>query len=299
MTFKQLEAFYWAAILGSFSTASNRLNITQSTLSKRVAELETSLGVSLFDRSAQRSVLTEHGQRILEHTHKILQMEGELMDLLSKPQPLIGTCRFGISELTALTWFPKFVSHVNQLHPGLILEPYVDLGSALEKRLIRGELDFAILPRSVASTGVLSSIPLATLDFAWMASPKRIQAGKTLTINDIQEHPVIVMTSDSRLTESFQTWASQYHVSTKRVLACNSLSAIVGLTIADVGISFLPRRFLEPMIEVKKLNAFQSDPPLPSIDYCFRWRADDTRSLAPTLAKIAQQEVDYTLTYGF
>ncbi|ALK96078.1 hypothetical protein AB595_08705 [Massilia sp. WF1] len=299
MTLKQLEAFYWAATLGSFSTAANRLNITQSTLSKRLAELEASLGASLFDRSAQRSVLTEHGQRILEHAHKMLVMEGEIKSLLCLPQSLSGTCRFGISELTALTWFPNFVSRINQLHPQLVLEPYVDLGSALEKKLMRGELDFAIVPHTRAGNGLLSSMPLATLDFAWMASPKRIKAGKTLTVEEIQQHPIIVMTSESRLTESFHNWSSQHKVSARRVLACNSLSAIVGLTIADVGISFLPRRFLEPMVEHGKLNAFQSEPPLPSIEYCFRWRTDDTRTLVPTLAQLAGTEVNYSLAYGF
>jgi DNA-binding transcriptional LysR family regulator len=299
MTLKQLEAFYWAATLGSFSIASNRLNITQSTLSKRLAELESSLGVSLFDRSAQRSMLTEHGRRILEHAHRMLTMEEEIKSLLCLPQPLSGTCRFGISELTALTWFPNFVSKINQQHPQLVLEPYVDLGSALEKKLLRGELDFAIVPHTGTGNGFLSSMPLATLDFAWMSSPKRIQAGKTLTIEEIQQHPIIVMTSESRLTESFQNWSSQNSVSARRVLACNSLSANVGQTIADVGISFLPRRFLEPMVEQGKLNAFQSDPPVPSIEYCFRWRTDDTRSLVPTLAQLAQLEVNYSLAYGF
>ncbi|MFJ3055384.1 LysR family transcriptional regulator [Herbaspirillum sp. NPDC087042] len=299
MTLKQLEAFYWAATLGSFSIASTRLNITQSTLSKRLAELETSLGVSLFDRSAQRSVLTEHGQHILDHAHRILVMEGELKALLDMPQPLSGTCRFGVSELTALTWFPKFVSRINAEHPLLVLEPYIDLASALEKKLLRGELDFAILPRTASDTTQLSAIPLATLEFAWMSSPRRIAAGKVLSKKDIQLHPVITMTSESRLTESFHLWAAQHGVPARRVLACNSLSAIVGLTIADVGISFLPRHFLQPMVDQHKLNAFQCDPPLPSIEYCLRWRSDDTRALVPSLASLAQQEVDYTLTYGF
>jgi DNA-binding transcriptional LysR family regulator len=299
MTLKQLEAFYWAAMLSSFSAASNRLNITQSTLSKRVAELETSLGISLFARSANRTMLTEHGQRVLAKAHEMLMMEADIKSLHGAPQPLSGNCRFGISELTALTWFPNFVSRINELHPQLLLEPYVDLGSALEKKLIRGELDFAILPKTSSGNALLSTVPLATLDFAWMAAPRRIAAKEELTIQEIEQHPIIVMTSESRLTESFQHWSSHNNVTVRRVLACNSLSAIVGLTVADVGISFLPRRFLEPMVQQGKLCAFQSKPALPTIEYCFRWRADDTRTLGPTLAQLALEEVDYSLTYGF
>lgn len=247
--------------------------------------------------------LTEHGQQVLGKAHEMLMKEAEIKSLRGGVQPLSGMCRFGISELTALTWFPNFVSRINQLHPQLVLEPYVDLGSALEKKLMRGELDFAILPKTESMNSMLVSVPLATLEFAWMASPKRIRSTpgqqRELTVEEIQRHPIIVMTSESRLTESFQNWSMQNNMAARRVLACNSLSAIVGLTVADVGISFLPRRFLHPMVEQGKLNAFQSRPALPSIDYCFRWRADDTRMLAPTLSQLALDNVDYSLTYGF
>lgn len=52
MTLKQLEAFYLAATLGSFSLAAQRAHVTQSSLSKRIAELEAYLGTGLFDRSS-------------------------------------------------------------------------------------------------------------------------------------------------------------------------------------------------------------------------------------------------------
>ena len=43
MILKQIEAFYWAAKLGSFAIAAQRLQVTQSSLSKRIAELEESV----------------------------------------------------------------------------------------------------------------------------------------------------------------------------------------------------------------------------------------------------------------
>ena len=51
MTLKQLEAFYWAATCASFAVAAERLHLSVSSLSKRIAELEDALGRPLFDRS--------------------------------------------------------------------------------------------------------------------------------------------------------------------------------------------------------------------------------------------------------
>ena len=62
MTLKQLKAFYWAATLGSFAIAADRLAISQSSLSKRIAELELALGAELFDRSTRRAIVTDGGR---------------------------------------------------------------------------------------------------------------------------------------------------------------------------------------------------------------------------------------------
>ena len=61
MTLKQLEAFYWAASAASFLVAAQRLHVSQSTLSKRIAELESQLRAPLFDRSGHRARLSASG----------------------------------------------------------------------------------------------------------------------------------------------------------------------------------------------------------------------------------------------
>jgi DNA-binding transcriptional LysR family regulator len=58
---RQLEAFYWAAKLGSFTAAAQRLRTTQSAVSMRVCELERRLGATLFDRR-HRAAITPRGR---------------------------------------------------------------------------------------------------------------------------------------------------------------------------------------------------------------------------------------------
>src|SRR5574343_538717 len=65
MTLKQLEAFYWAASCATFAMAAERVHLSVSSLSKRIAELEASLGQVLFDRAGHRAALTEAGTRLL------------------------------------------------------------------------------------------------------------------------------------------------------------------------------------------------------------------------------------------
>src|SRR3546814_12631871 len=63
ITLKQLEAFNWIAKLGTFERAAAKLNTTQSAISKRIQELEASIGLPLLDRSHRGARLTRTEER--------------------------------------------------------------------------------------------------------------------------------------------------------------------------------------------------------------------------------------------
>ncbi|MEH3087984.1 MAG: substrate-binding domain-containing protein, partial [Xylophilus ampelinus] len=114
------------------------------------------------------------------------------------------------------------------------------LARNLERKVLRGELDFAIAPGPSQVNQVASTV-VGRVDFSWVASPERIAPGTLLRQRDLEMHPVIVMTEGSGLTRAIESWAAEKGIALQRTLACNSLMAIVALVSADLGISFLPR----------------------------------------------------------
>ena len=92
MTLEQLEAFYLAATLGSFALAAQRVHVTQSSLSKPIAELEAWVGAELFDRSGQRAQLTEAGHRILAVAKQMLELKEGIREALDGAPVLEGPC---------------------------------------------------------------------------------------------------------------------------------------------------------------------------------------------------------------
>jgi len=292
MTLKQIEAFYWAANLGSFSIAANRLHVTQSSLSKRIAELEESVGAPLFDRSSRRAQLTECGQRLIALAGQMLDLSEQFRASDLTGTRLTGVCRFGVSELISLTWLPTFTRMVNRDHPALVLEPYVDLARHLERKVVRGELDFAVAPGPGQGTQVTAKV-VGRVEFAWVASPGRIDAGTVLRRKELERHPVITMTEGSGLTRAIEVWSQEQGITLQRTLGCNSLMAIVALVLADMGISFLPSQFMEPWLREGALVALKSEPPLPSLNYCFFRRTDDGRTLLETMQDYVTRATDF------
>ena len=90
MNFKQLETFYWAVKLGSFSSAAQRLNSTQSTISMRIIELERDLGVELFDRTQRSARPTAKGRDLLQYAEEALRLSQEMQQQMLEAQEALG-----------------------------------------------------------------------------------------------------------------------------------------------------------------------------------------------------------------
>jgi len=292
MTLKQLEAFYWAAKLGTLTIAAQRLHVTQSSLSKRIAELEAFLGEPLFDKSAKRASLTSAGEILLVKAQQILELASDVRAGRLGDEELAGTCHFGVSELSATTWFPGFVNRLHEDHPNLVPKPQVGLGRNLERLVERGELDFAVIA-GVASSEAVASRVIAEVEFAWMLSPARMRAMRRRRARPIAGHPVISSTADSSLHLAVGGWAASARIDVGQTISCNSLTATVGMTVAGVGISCLPRRYVATLVRRKLLVAVgEAARPL-TLPYSFIWRRDDSRRLVAEMRQRVLDQADF------
>ena len=164
--------------------------------------------------------------------------------------------------------------------------------------MVRGELDFAIVPGPPDNAQVTVHA-IADVRFTWMAAPQRVKAGTVFKAKDLATHPVITMSEGSGLSRALEAWASDQGLRLNRIVASNSLMAILGLTIADVGISFLPEAFTRPWVSRGALVSLRSSPALPTLRYCFLHRHDDNRALLGTLLACVLEEAAFDRSAGF
>jgi DNA-binding transcriptional LysR family regulator len=286
---KQLEAFWWAATCANFATAAQRVHLSVSSLSKRITELESTLGQPLFDRSGHRAVLTEAGERLLPAALDVLNAMATLGHALDTREELAGRCRFGVGDLSALTWLPTFVAAVRHTHPRLALEPCVDVGGVLERRLDDGELDFAVIAgRSSRST--LLSQPVGAASFAWGVSSSLPGAARLGIKALLQRYPLVTLPPGAGTTRLLDDWLLAQGVTVREHILCNSLGAVAGMLRAGVGVGFLPSGWVEPL----GLRALGARTPLAPLQYSFQWRRGDARALIPAMQRLVQAEVNFS-----
>lgn len=293
MTLKQLEAFYWAAKLGTFSIAARRLHLTQSSLSKRIAELEASLDQVLFVRTSKFATLTKEGRVLLPKVEHLLSLAQDIKVPDHEQMEPSGECYFGISELMATTWFPLFVNRLRQDYPKILPKPRVGMHHALVPLVVRGDLDFAVI-NGMADSEELDSEVIATVDFAWMSAPSRLGGKPLSSISQLRNQPFISATADSGNTLPLQQWMTKADVQMSEIMTCDSLTAIVSLTVAGVGISFMPRAYVSALIQRNLLVAWTGRPALQPMKYRVIWRRDDNRSIIQLMRKLILETVDFT-----
>ncbi|KVD38562.1 LysR family transcriptional regulator [Burkholderia ubonensis] len=290
-TFKQLDAFYWAATSANFATAAQRLNLSISSLSKRINELEQATGRVLFDRSGHRAVLTEDGETLLPAAIRVLESVAALQDAFAQDKGLTGRLSFGVGELSALTWLPRFVAAVQKLHPQLKLEPYVDVGAVLEAKVDAGELDFAVIAGR-SSRGSILSQQVTEARFAWMASERLIGSARTLTPALLERHPLVTLPAGAGTTHILDEWLLATGVNHARRITCNNWSALAGMMREGVGIGFLPADWAAAHTDAA-LVRLASKPALSPLPYAFQWRRGDMRGLIPSMLALVRQYADF------
>lgn len=164
MEISQLRTIIHVSELGSLSKASDRLNIAQPALSRQVRMLEEELGVRLFDRHGRGMVVTEAGQDVIRHAHRVLGELEEIRGCVSDDNaPLRGHVSIGMPPTVADILTEPLVKVFSEKHPEATLRIVSAYSAYLLDWLHRGDVDVAILfeaksARSLRSTHLLEEM---------------------------------------------------------------------------------------------------------------------------------------------
>ncbi len=148
MNLNYIRYFLVAAETGSFTEASERLFITQPSLSVSIQKLEQSLGVKLFERQNKRQKnpvrLTSSGKHFLDKARDILNrfeaVKAELRHNSFSPQML----KIGILRTLPIVYVARLISDFTRASPSVVIEQVSGSIAELDDWLEKGDIDLAI-----------------------------------------------------------------------------------------------------------------------------------------------------------
>jgi DNA-binding transcriptional LysR family regulator len=223
---------------GTVRAAARRLGVDPSTVSRRLAALEETLGVTLYLKSVRGYAPTAAGQRLLDSLGgAVHELEAfERGGLARADEGVAGSVRVATTEVTAQHLLERSVPVLRERHPGLTVELITGNAPA---DLTRGEADLAV--RFLRPKGVeVIARALGEVRYGLYASaaylarrPAPTAAGK------LAGHDVILPTRELRGGPE-ETWLSAHARGTRVTVQSNSMPTIAAAAASGLGLAVLP-----------------------------------------------------------
>lgn len=114
MDFKQLQSYITVVKYKSFTTAAEKLGISQPTISTHVRNLEAELGIRLVSRNAKSFEITQRGWEVYESAQEILRVWEQMINRWGEEDEKV--VRLGVSTIPSAYILPEVLPDFRQLH---------------------------------------------------------------------------------------------------------------------------------------------------------------------------------------
>lgn len=146
MDFRQLETFVQVANLKSFSKASEKLFITQPTVTNHIQNLEKELGTLLIDRFGKRITLTDAGNLLYKYAINILNScEMAKFDLASYQGKIQGHLHICSSSVPRKYFLPTIIKNFLSTYPEVTFTLGERDSKTVTKNILDGDADFGVV----------------------------------------------------------------------------------------------------------------------------------------------------------
>ncbi len=241
MELRQLNSFVKIAECGSFSQAAESLGYSQSAVTTQIKLLEEELGVKLFDRLGRQVMLTDRGQKFLNHALRILYDVESAMTETADSDELTSPLHVGVVHSLCNAEFPDVVSRFHLEHPKVPLKITVDIPENLISMMEQNALDMIyILERPMWNEHWIQEMQ-SPEPIVFVTSPGAPPAKKPeLLLGDILDEPFFLTEKRANYRQALDSLLQSRHLALTPVLETSDTLFILKILERCDGISFLP-----------------------------------------------------------
>ncbi len=247
MDIAALQALVAIADTGSFSRAAEQLFMTQPAISKRLAALESELGVQLVDRLGRRCRLTEAGESLLVSSRRILaDIATSREEVRSLSDAIGGRLRLATSHHIGIHRLPPVLKHFTQACPDVDLDlMFMDSEQACDL-VAEGSVELAVvtLPRQRSpnlETRTVWRDPLLVS----CATDHLLATKKSLSPKSLCQHTAVLPSRGTVTRDILLDALAPHNVIVNTTLETNYLETIKMMVSVGLGWSVLPANMLD------------------------------------------------------
>ncbi len=245
MELRHLRYFVAVAENAGFGRTARLLHVAQSAISEQVRDLETELGVVLFDRGNRQVRLTWHGEQFLEDARIVLSSADKAISNVRRSiRGEVGTLTIGFFVGGTGIFFPSMIREFRRRFPDVHVS-LVELAPAMQYRALQtGSID-------VGFTRPLTSLPIAVVRsehfqtealYAVLPINHRLSQKRRILINELSEDLFVL--NDRKYSpavfDKVITLCTDAGFSPKIGATASVSSGVIALVEAGEGVAILP-----------------------------------------------------------
>jgi len=280
MELRHLRYFLAVAAAESFTKASEKLHVSQPSLSIQIRDLEVELGARLLDRLGRKVLLTQAGELFRDHAQRAIHEMEQATQLVQEMQGAhrgrlaVGTLATVNSYLIA-----PLVSQFKQKFPGIHLQVHSLPSTDIVNGLLANTLDVGIcllpVPHDGLDTDVLFDERLV------LVVPSRYPLSRSrLRMKDLGGLPLILMPVDYCLRKMVEAECAEARVKTQIVLEMTSPEGILQAVAEGAGLTILPELYVRLRLARSGLKIIDLYDPIPHHSVGLAYRAYRHQNIA-------------------
>lgn len=273
-TFKQLRYFLAVVDAGKVADAAIAVNISPSSISEAIKDLEFFLEARLFERSRFGLELTPEGYRFLTYAKRILaDVEGAKHFLADDQTDMEGSIRIGTTATVSGYFLPRLTQRFNKAFPKV--EVIVEEKSRvdLEAMIDRGKLDIAVLLVSNVKPGRNRNIvPLIRSQRRlWVAANHPLLEKNVVTLEDVSKERYIQLLIDEAADTTLSYWKKNKR-KPNIVFSTASVEGVRSLVATGAGVTILSDMVYRPWsLDGDRIETIEIKQRIPSMDTGLLW----------------------------
>ena len=230
MELRQLKYFITSADTLNFTEAARQCFITQSTLSQQIKQLETELGVQLFERIGKRVFLTETGRDFLPYARQTVAdadygvQRIKDMENLKTGRLCIGTT-FGLSALITDA-IARFSEQYPEVHLEVMFLKQDELIEAVRER----KVDFALTFEMMEKDDLLTEQPVKTYHLCAIVSDQNPLAQQaTVSLRQLADYNICTPARGMNARRMFDSLTNKKGIELQPKLEINEIHTLLHL----------------------------------------------------------------------
>jgi len=252
-TLKQLRIFEAAARLLHFGRAAAELHLTQPAVSIQLKQLETEIGLPLFEQVGRRMHLTHVGAELLGHARGLLERLREADDAMAALKG-DGGGELHIAATTTAEYFaPRLLAEFRRVRRGLKVRLTVDNREAVVRELADNAVDLVLMGRAPRGVDTVA-VPFARHPLAIIAAPSHPLAQKRrLTVKQLATETFLIRERGSGTRDAMERAFAGLRFTPAETIEIGPNEAIKQAVAAGMGVGFVSLHTVGLEISTKRL----------------------------------------------